>query len=122
MKKITGLARVAILIAFVACNTEMNDLAEAQSQRVCGCPDNTWLKNMIDALAANTMQQAKITRYWYHNETVYLVDSCIGCADAMQILYSCSGEQRCTFGGIAGLDTCPDFAEQATRKKDVWHN
>jgi hypothetical protein len=125
MKKITLAVCIVLLGLLAACSASMNESNESgelNSQTNIACDDNTWLDNTIKALENNADQKAEIIRYRYNSETVYLVDNCLGCADAMQILYNCSGEERCTFGGIAGFNTCPDFFETATDKTVIWHN
>jgi hypothetical protein len=125
MKKIALPLCIVLLGLLAACSAPMNESnesSELNSQTDIACDDNTWLDNTIKALEASVDQKSEITRYRYNSETVYLVDNCLGCADAMQVLYSCMGEERCKFGGIAGFNTCPDFFETATDKKVIWHN
>jgi hypothetical protein len=38
------------------------------------------------------------------------------------VVYACNGDIICQFGGIAGLNTCLDFAERAIKKKVIWKN
>ena len=64
----------------------------------------------------------QIIQYDYKNETVFLIDSCNGCNDNLTIIYNCKGEIICEFGGIAGLNTCPDFEKQANNKRVLWEN
>ncbi len=40
----------------------------------------------------------------------------------MDQVYNCQGQVICQFGGIAGLNTCPDFYDTATDKKVIWKN
>lgn len=111
------------LVLAVACNSiPADDSGEQATKTGISCEDNAWLEGMIQSLEEREDQKAQIIRYRYNNETVYLVDDCLGCADAMQIVYTCSGEEHCTFGGIAGLNTCPDFFEKATDRKVIWQN
>lgn len=54
-----------------------------------------------------------IAQYYYKGQTVILIDDCSNCSDAMQEVYDCNGNVLCQFGGIAGLNTCPDFESKA---------
>src|SRR5690349_1191075 len=72
------------------------------------CTDTAWLKTIIENAHQNT-SKAEVIRYQYKGETVYYIDTCKGCADSMAIVYNCSGQEICKFGGIAGFNTCPDF-------------
>lgn len=108
--------------AVVGCNAvPANETEELNSKARIGCEDDAWLGTLIESLESRD-QKAEIIQYRYNNQFVYYVDDCKGCADAMQIVYGCTGEVRCTFGGIAGFNTCPDFFEKATDKKIVWQN
>ena len=123
MKKIGLLYFVIMtLLACSAPATESGELKELKTAADLACDNSTWLENTLEALENSADQKAAVIQYRYNNETVYWVDNCLGCADAMQVVYSCSGEERCTFGGIAGFNTCPDFFETATDKKVIWHN
>jgi hypothetical protein len=122
MKKTGLLLHIVTIGLLAACSAPMNESAELKTQTDIACDEDAWLESTIQALETQADQKAELTRYRYTNETVYLVDNCLGCADAMQVVYSCSGEERCRFGGIAGFNTCPDFFETATDKKVVWHN
>jgi hypothetical protein len=82
------------------------------------CSDISWLKEIVEPINTET----EVVRYKYKGETVYLVNTCVGCADAMDQVYNCSGQVICQLGGIAGLNTCPDFYDTATDKKVVWKN
>jgi hypothetical protein len=84
--------------------------------------NTTWLKTLKSELRQNTDVKSEIIQYVYNNQIVYYVDSCIGCADGLTVVYSCTGEVICQFGGIAGLNTCLDFAEKAIRRKVIWKN
>lgn len=85
------------------------------------CKDTAWLQTIIESAKQNT-SKAEVIRYRYNDQTVYLIDTCIGCADGMAHVLTCSGEVICQFGGIAGLNTCPDFEDTATDKKVIWSN
>lgn len=82
-----------------------------------------WLKEIKDNLEQSASATKKqIIQYSYKNETVFLVDICYNCADNLTTLYNCSGAVICEFGGIAGINTCPDFDKEATDKFILWEN
>ncbi|MGB5927144.1 MAG: hypothetical protein WBH03_03165, partial [Cyclobacteriaceae bacterium] len=49
--------------------------------------------------------QADISSYTYNGETVFVVNNCNGCADALTVAYDCEGNTVCEWGGIMGLNT-----------------
>lgn len=82
-----------------------------------------WLNNIKTGFEQSTDASKKqIIQYTYKNETVFMINPCFNCPDNLITVYSCSGEKICEFGGIAGLNTCPDFYEQATNKIILWEN
>lgn len=82
-----------------------------------------WLKDFKDGfdLSASASKK-KITQYTYHNETVFLIDICVDCSDNLTTLYNCNGDKICEFGGIAGVNTCPDFDKNAINEIVLWEN
>ena len=85
------------------------------------CSDVNWLRTIIENAQQNT-SKAEVIRYQYNGQTVYYINTCIDCADSMGQVHTCSGEVICQFGGIAGLNTCPDFNDTATGRKVIWKN
>ncbi|MBN1118519.1 MAG: hypothetical protein JXA77_15015 [Bacteroidales bacterium] len=65
---------------------------------------------------------AQIIQYNYKGETVFMINSCYMCPDALAVVYGCDGEIVCEFGGFAGLNTCPDFYSLATDSLMLWNN
>lgn len=82
------------------------------------CTFVDWLKPLVEKVSSKT----EVYRYTYKDETVYLINTCVDCADSMDEVYNCYGEVICQFGGIAGLNSCPDFETTATDKKLIWKN
>lgn len=78
------------------------------------CGDGDWLNVEIQKMKRNTGSKALIEQYRYKDQVAISVTYCDGCADAMTIVYDCAGQELCKFGGIAGFNTCPDFANEAT--------
>jgi hypothetical protein len=85
------------------------------------CSNVDWLRSIIEN-AQQSNSKTEVIRYQYKGETVYYIDTCLGCADSMRQVYNCPGEVICQFGGIAGFNTCPDFESTATNKKVIWKN
>ena len=71
-------------------------------------------KNTIDRI--DCAGKSTIVQYTYNSQIVFLVDICNQIADGQTFVYNCSGEVVCEFGGIAGINTCPDFNKNATNK------
>ena len=91
----------------IVCNTQepLQDLAFLKEA-----------KNAIDAIDCGG--RSSITQFTYNSETVFEVIICDQISDAQTLVYNCAGEIVCTFGGIAGQNTCPDF-EQTTADKII---
>ncbi len=111
--------RIAILVLAAAfglagCKDEVNDTCRANSLQ-----DLPWLQKIIDE-DRNSLEKSEAVRYTYKGETVILLDRCLDCPDGVAWVYNCRGEKICTFGTIAGLDTCPDFFSVAKREDVLW--
>ncbi|HEY3430354.1 MAG TPA: hypothetical protein VGK39_06735 [Cyclobacteriaceae bacterium] len=117
MKKIIAFLLLAVGISAFQCEDGQAILSEESSL----CSDLNWLKTVIQNAQQNS-SKAEVIRYHYKLQTVYYINTCINCADSMAQVYTCSGEVICQFGGIAGLNTCPDFNDTATGKKVIWKN
>ena len=83
--------------------------------------DDSWLERTVRSLRYSD-SKAEIYYYEYHGEAVFSVNSCVDCADTMTNVYNCEGMEICRFGGIAGFNTCPDFAQEAKNEKLIWKN
>ena len=73
----------------------------------------TWIKTLKTQFKANVTSQQQIIHYRYNKQDVYLVDACYQCPDYMSYLYDKEKNVLCTFGGITGKNTCPDFYKKA---------
>lgn len=83
----------------------------------------SWLRDIRDTFDKDMgPQRQRITQYRYQREDVFLIEVCYQCADAMTFVYNCAGNMICEFGGIAGVNTCPDFKQNATDKKILYDN
>ena len=88
------------------------------------CPANDgddWLTDMIRGFKRSD-QKVEVYYYEYYGSPVFSINSCIGCADGMTTVYNCDKGVVCQFGGIAGLNTCPDFPSKATGEKLIYKN
>lgn len=65
---------------------------------------------------------SKIEKYLYNNEEVFLFIMSPLIDDGMDLVRNSNCEVICEFGGLAGLNTCPDFFETATFIEVVWEN
>ena len=112
---------LTVLSALFSCDPEP-DLKD--------CSDNPienvgWIKELIKKETDSTYNDSiyisnglEIVQYNYKEQTVFLVEDCIkNCSDGLAIVYDCEQNVLCEFGGIAGLNTCPDFEANATNKK-----
>jgi hypothetical protein len=109
----TGLILTAmILFSQFSCEDSTNN-DEQSCNTDAPLEDLNWLKELKETLESNTMQSL-ILQYKYNGEDVFFVDPCYGCPDGMSTVYNCEGEILCSFGGFAGINTCPDFHSQAT--------
>jgi len=101
----------------LSCNEQAQDIP---------CPPNedgtSWLKEKIESMEKALDINAEIYTLTYNGNTVIEINDCLGCADAMTVVYDCAGNELCKFGGIAGFNTCPDFADKATNRKLYWED
>lgn len=86
------------------------------------CDTNEWLQEQVDAMKRNRSQDGIIEQYEYEGQMVISISNCVGCADAMTVVYDCMGKELCKFGGIAGFNTCPDFADTAVFIKVIFES
>ncbi len=85
--------------------------------------DLTWLKDFkVSFEASGAVRKSKIIQYTYKDETVFLIDNCYDCANNLTTVYNCKGEVICEFGGHAGVDTCPDFKNEAFLDRILYEN
>lgn len=90
------------------------------------CPDaedKEWFVDLKNQYPSNSDIKVEIYSYTYNNSFVIAVNTVEPtCCDFMDAVYDCNGNVICQFGGIAGLNTCPDFAGTATNKKLIFKN
>lgn len=107
---------ITILIA--GCNENKGTVAPPEN---FGCKDLTWL-NSIETSIANNNAKGEIYLYKYKSQNAFEIKDCLNCPDMMTIVKNCEGVVICQFGGIGGVNTCPDFYSSATSKTLVWKN
>lgn len=66
--------------------------------------------------------EASLTQYLYNGENVYGFDPGVVYPDIMYTIVNENCEVICQFGGIAGMNTCPDFEENAEVIGILWKN
>lgn len=66
--------------------------------------------------------EATVTQYIYNGQNVYAFDPGIVYPDIMFTVVNEACEVICQIGGIAGLNTCPDFNENAEVVGVIWRN
>ncbi len=76
-----------------------------------------WLKELVNNTDSNGLE---IVQYDYKEQTVFSINNCLNCADNLITVYDCERNKICEFGGIAGLNTCPDFDTEATNKTVIF--
>ncbi len=111
---------VFISFLFFACSSE----EENTSINVTNPLENLkWLKEKKENFEG-LMNSVKvdIIQFRYDNHDVFLINDCVNCADALTKVYNCDGEVICEFGGITGLNTCPDFKDNAQLVGVLWRN
>lgn len=113
---IKGFILFVTLFTLTSCDNEDDSLKR--------CSDNPleeikWLKELVDnENNTNNSMGLEIIEYVYKGQTVFMVDNCINnCSDSLVTVYDCEKNILCEFGGIAGLNTCPDFDSEAINKK-----
>ncbi len=117
----TVLKLICITLFIISCNKE----EEIKETCVVDNPieELFWLKQIKTGLEQSaSASKAEIYEYTYKQQRVFSVNSCVGCSDSKTDIYNCAGNVMCEFGGIAGLNTCPDFDTEATNKKLLWKN
>lgn len=118
---------ILLLLIVTSCNEDRKDVVPEPGQNFCNTQnpleDLIWLKELKDSFEMSEKAPgAQIIGYQYENNDVFLINGCIGCSDEMWQVYDCSGNVICQFGGIAGLNTCPDFFETVTDSTMLYSN
>lgn len=115
--KIRFIYILGILLLFCSCDKD-------EQENTCGenpLENISWLKELVDN-ENNTDDTSglEIIQYTYKNNTVFSVNDCINCADAITVVYDCEKNVLCEFGGIAGVNTCSDFYDEAIKESILY--
>lgn len=104
-----------LLLVITACH---------KSQKEDPCAHPQWVQKQIDfyEMQVGDPTAKLIVRYRYQGQYVFYFDNCHSCADAMQLVMNCKRDTICMFGGIAGINTCPDFYHRANDSTLVYKN
>lgn len=106
-----------LLCLFVACGDKSEDLDKTCSIRN-PLQEIDWLKETVQNLEKlNDSPGAEIIQYVYQDQCVFMIDDCFKCADKLIRVYDYDQNLICEFGGIAGLNTCPNFEQEATDRQ-----
>lgn len=84
------------------------------------CANSDWLQIKVKEIKRASWQKGLIEQYEYEGQVVISINNCVGCADAMTVIYDCAGNELCKFGGIAGYNTCPNFSVKAKFVKVIF--
>lgn len=110
-------ASILILVFLFSCSQETSDNFSANPFH-----EYEWLNNIKLNLEVSAKQSgAQIIQYTYNQNTVFWIDGCYNCFDNLISIYNDEGEVICEIGGIAGLNTCPDFLDKATDSIMLWN-
>jgi hypothetical protein len=111
-----------IVLSLVSCKTSENKVSW-DCNTANPLEDIPWLNEIKTVMEMNTrMAGSQIISYSYKGEHVFWIDRCYNCADDIKTVYNCQGEVICEFGGIAGLNTCPDFHSEASDSTMLFNN
>lgn len=117
MKKYSILVVLMFLLSFCTKKEQKEPCFETDAFEI------EWLNEAKQSLIEDTFAYdlpQSIVMYTYNEEKVFEVNSCPDCPDAGVLILNCSKEEVCFFGGIGGLNTCPDFNEKATNKTVIY--
>lgn len=109
---------IIIYLYFTGCEQEGPDT-------VCGLVDPAnqlnWLSKLITEsekdISGNII---RISHYRFEEENVFLAEQNPAIRDKLDLVFDCTGDIICQFGGIAGLNTCPEFDEDAEEVQAIW--
>jgi len=79
----------------------------------------TWLSDLVSRYVSNQIP-GSIELYCYNNQEVFLISDCIVCTDPLSVAYDRDKNEICRFGGIAGVNTCPDFEDEALLVEKIY--
>jgi len=110
-----------LLILCSASQCHDDSLSNGEGASCDGSKTPAWIDEIFSDMEQGN-NKGEIIRYKLNGQTVFLINTCLDCADSMSEVYDCQHNVLCQFGGIAGFNTCPDFYQKATHKKVIWRN
>lgn len=110
MKKLI-LSLSVILLVFTSCENEQ------VLEDIPSC-----IRTDIESASKNGSSEASVTQYLYNGQNVFSFDPGVVYPDIMTTVVNGNCEVVCQFGGIAGMNTCPDFSQNAVVVGVVWKN
>ena len=115
--KISKTILLLVVILFVQCDKPVDPTI---------CPDaenREWYKDLTNQYKSGSHIKVEIYSYTYNSQMVIAIQTVEPtCCDFMDVVYDCAGNVICQSGGIAGLNTCPDFGDTASDKKLIFKN
>ncbi len=97
---------VALLfLLFIGCTNKK----PAEEPWVNICSDLTWLDSIKGSIVQSGLN-GEIYLSHYKGARVFEINACLSCADFISTVNDCEGKVLCEFGGIAGINTCPDYS------------
>jgi hypothetical protein len=111
-----------LILLASTCNDKSNDLS-----KTCSIEDPLneieWLKEVKSNMDKRANPSGgEIIQFVYQDQCVFWIDDCFNCADNLIRVYDYEQNLICEFGGIIGLNTCPDFEKEATDRKVLYEN
>lgn len=107
---------------FIVCLLALASCKETKSTSdpwVNICEDLTWLDSIQGTILQSGLP-GEIYLTHYKESRVFEVNVCNGCTDIPIMVYNCEGTVVCELGGLAGLNTCPDYAPKPDEKLLYW--
>ncbi|GAA3607478.1 hypothetical protein Q4Q39_10535 [Flavivirga amylovorans] len=106
-----------LLVSFLGCHETDDGNSSSKICSVDPLENIDWLKELLNNTDSNGLE---IIQYDYKGQIVFSINNCLNCADNLIAVYDCERNKVCEFGGIAGLNTCPDFDTEATNKTVIF--
>lgn len=107
-----------IILVFSSCDKPLSETEKCNYSNPL--EEIEWLIEMKNTFETDQESNQKIIQYDYKNEKVFYIIHCDNCPDATTSVLNCQKETICQFGGIAGMNTCPNFTNEASNKKVLY--
>lgn len=104
---------IVLVVLLAACSQDR----KSNEPWVNICPDLTWLDSF-----KSSKEKVEIYLSRYKGERVFEINPCVGCPDAMTTVHDCAGNILCSIGGIAALNTCPNYDFNLDERLLYWKN